>query len=210
MVKSYSKYTYEDLKKLGVTVQEKILFTEGLIAPVVPSDFLEQTLLRSTRRRKLKTEKAKSEFLIAPVLGEIEERNPDIAFYSGYNFDVDKSQGLAGFCDYLFSFEALSPIIEAPVFCVVEAKNENLETGIPQCIAEMYAAQTFNAARGRTVSPIFGATTFGWQWKFHKLENKTAISDINIYNLNQLPQLLGVLQHIVDSVRLQVPPISPI
>ncbi|MDZ7879118.1 MAG: hypothetical protein U5L45_15655 [Saprospiraceae bacterium] len=82
-------------------------------------------------RKNLGSEKAKSEFLIAPVIAEIAERNVDsISFYSGYQFDVDKSKGLKGFCDFIISAEPEAFIISAPVLCVVEAKNENLDAGL--------------------------------------------------------------------------------
>jgi hypothetical protein len=34
--------------------------------------------------------------------------------------------------------------IEVPVVAIVEAKNENINRGIAQCLAEMVAAQRFN------------------------------------------------------------------
>jgi hypothetical protein len=196
MPKSYSKFTYDDIKQLGIRVEEKSIFSNNMPPSVQPSNYLLETLKRN-QRRKLKTEKAKSEFIIAPILGEIEEANADIAFYSGYNFDVDKERGLVGFCDYLFTYEPLSPVIEAPVFCVVEAKNDNLETGIPQCIAEMFAAQMFNQKNNQPLKTVYGATTFGLQWRFHRLDKNIATSDTDTYYLNTLPQLLGILQFIV-------------
>ena len=147
MPKSYSKFTYEDLTALSIKVREHKLFDQ--IKEIEPSDFLKESL-RKNLRRNLRTEKAKSELIIAPILNELEDTNGNIfGYYSGYNFDVDKSLGLRGFCDFILSFEPDSPIIEAPVFCVVEAKNDNLDSGVPQCIAEMYAAQIFNENRDR-------------------------------------------------------------
>ncbi|MEY4905434.1 MAG: hypothetical protein RLZZ292_3249, partial [Bacteroidota bacterium] len=197
MPTSYSKFTYADLVALGIKVQDKPIFLTP-IPEVQPTEWL-VTSLAKNRRRKLKTEKAKSEFAIAPVLDEIEERNVDIvACYSGYIFDVDKPKGLKGFCDFLMTFEPNSPYVDAPVFCIVEAKNDNLDNGTAQCIAEMYAAQLFNQRKGKDIPIIYGATTFGFQWKFHQLEGIVATSDVDIYYLNELPKLLGVLQHIVN------------
>jgi hypothetical protein len=34
--------------------------------------------------------------------------------------------------------------IKAPVIALVEAKNDNLQSGLGQCMAEMIAAQIFN------------------------------------------------------------------
>jgi hypothetical protein len=202
MPASYSKFTFDDLSALKITVEEGQVFPKPIL-PVEASDFLLKELERN-RRRKLRSEKAKSEFLISPILGEIEERNPTVfAFYSGYNFTVDKEKGLKGFCDYIFSLNPKSLVIEAPVFSVVEAKNDNLDDGVPQCVAELYAASIFNARKGTDIPVLYGATTFGFEWKFIRFENMTAIVDTKIYFLNQLPELLGVLQHIIDVQKIK-------
>ncbi len=196
MPKSYSQFTYEDLMTLNVKVRERKLFDQ--INPIEASDFL-KSLLEKNLLRNLRTEKAKSELIISPILNELEDRNNNLfGYYSGYNFDVDKKLGLKGFCDFILSFEPDSPIIEAPAFCIVEAKNDNLDTGVPQCVAEMYAAQIFNKKRGIDSPFIFGAVTFGFEWKFLRLENNLALLDTDIYYLVRLPELLGVLQQVVN------------
>ena len=39
--------------------------------------------------------------------------------------------------------------IEVPVVAIVEAKNDNLKSGLGQCMAEMVAACLFNQQKGR-------------------------------------------------------------
>jgi hypothetical protein len=74
---------------------------------------------------------------------------------------------LKGLCDYIFTFSLDTPIIiTSPVFSIVEAKNDNLANGIPQCIAELYAADIFNQRHGQILPTLYGATTFGLQWQF--------------------------------------------
>ena len=198
MPTSYSKFTLDDFPSLGISVKEGTVFDKAAIAPIEPSDALVKTLDKN-RMKKLRSEKAKCEYLITPILSEIEERNsPNVAVFSGYSFDVDKAKGLKGFCDYVLSFEAQALNIEAPVFSVVEAKNENLYTGVPQCIAELYAASIFNARKNKHLPVIYGASTFGLQWKFIRFSDMEAVVDYEIYYINELPKLLGVLQHIVN------------
>ncbi len=198
MPTSYSKFTLDDFPSLGISIKEGNVFDKAAIAPIEPSDALVKTLDKN-RMKKLRSEKAKCEYLITPILSEIEERNaPDLAVFSGYNFDVDKAKGLKGFCDYVLSFEAQALSIEAPVFSVVEAKNENLYAGVPQCIAELYAASIFNARKNKHLPVIYGASTFGLQWKFIRFSDMEAVVDYEIYYINELPKLLGVLQHIVN------------
>jgi hypothetical protein len=199
MPKSYSQFDYDDLKELGLQVGEKAFMHELKYAPIKPSEYLKTTLERNMRR-KLRSEKAKSEFLISPVLSELEELNlQKFAFYSGYKFNVEPKQGLSGFCDFVLSFEPTAFRIEAPVFCIVESKNENLEGGIPQCVAELYAAQIFNNRAGKPRPILYGAVTFGHEWKFIRFMDKEAQVDTSIFYLNQLDQILGIMQYIVDN-----------
>ena len=196
MPRFYSQFSYDDLDNLHIAIRIVALF--GECAPVEPSDFLKQTLAINTKQA-LTTEKAKSEFIIAPVLFEIARKNKDrVSFFSGYNFDVDKSLGLKGFCDFIFTKYPASTIIKEPIFCVVEAKNDNIEKGVPQCVAEMYAAKLFNEQKNNSIDDIYGCVTFGYQWLFLQLKNDIILRDERTYLLNELPHILGILQHIVD------------
>ena len=199
MPKSYSAFNYEDLKMLGLKVIADPLFIGVTIPPVAPSDFLLKILERNARQN-MRSEKAKSEFIISPILTELHAFNQDkFAFYSGYKFSVDLKLGLTGFCDFILSLEPKAVTIEAPVFFVVESKNDNLDSGIAQCIAEMYAAQLFNQKQGRARPVIYGAVTLGLEWKFIQLIGTVATIDANVFYLNQLPEILGTLQYIINN-----------
>jgi len=49
--------------------------------------------------------------------------------------------------------------VEAPAIVIVEAKKSDIKSGIGQCIAEMVAAQRFNAAKGKPVTSTYGVIT---------------------------------------------------
>jgi hypothetical protein len=165
---------------------------------VEPSDLLKETLKRHLRM-PLSSEKAKCEFIITPILSDIIERNIDrITYFSGYNFNVAKELGLKGRCDYLLTYVPNSPRIEAPVLAVVVAKNDNLDEGIAQCIAQMFALRMFNEKKGKPTPVVYGAVTFGLEWQFLRLENQLVHLDTNIFYIKELPQILGILQWIVD------------
>ena len=70
--------------------------------------------------------------------------------------------------------------ISCPVITLVEAKNENIKGGLGQCIAEMIAAQRFNA-RSENSLPIYGVVTTGKIWKFLRLEERTLWIDQEDY-----------------------------
>jgi hypothetical protein len=96
------------------------------------------------------TEKARSEFLIAPILMEARRlRHGAVSLFSGAELNVDASRGLNGFCDFVLSGSATQTELDAPLITIVEAKNENIRAGVPQCAAEMFAAQLFNERRGQ-------------------------------------------------------------
>ena len=88
--KSYSKFQYADLWDLGLRTEIKSLFDAKNLKKVAPSDWLLQTL-EIHRPISLATEKAKSEFIITPILAELRSRNASIfAIYSGFNFNIDE------------------------------------------------------------------------------------------------------------------------
>jgi hypothetical protein len=195
MATSYSKFTYDDLEKLGIPVEQTNWLPRP--SPIEPSEWLKVTLAKNMDL-PIASEKAKRELIIAPILTELVERsNKRVTYFSGYNFDVDKSLGLKGRCDFIVSQRPRAPRIEAPIFSIVEAKNDNLDLGVPQCIAEMYAALLFNQKRNQPIKTIYGAVTFGLAWQFLRLEDKTALLDMEVYYFSELPLILNILNQIM-------------
>ncbi len=150
--------------------------------------------------QRAKSEKAKSELLVSPVLVEVRRSvNNQIELFSGEEFNVDKDQGLNGFCDFLFSKSTVPYIIKAPVIMLVEAKKGELDLGLGQCIAEMIAAQIFNAKAGQNISTIYGCVTSGKLWQFLKLTDKNVTIDINEYYVTPVDRILGILKWMVEN-----------
>jgi hypothetical protein len=150
--------------------------------------------------QRAKSEKAKSELLVSPILVEVRRLvNNQIELFSGEEFNVDKEQGLNGFCDFLFSRSTVPYIIKAPVMMLVEAKKGELDVGLGQCVAEMIAAQMFNIREGKEISAIYGCVTSGKLWQFLKLEGKDITIDINEYYVTPVERILGILKWMVDS-----------
>lgn len=201
--KSYSKYTFENLKVLGLKTEIVDLFRGIDITSVEPSAWLKETLFRGSSF-SLNTEKAKSEFIIAPLLNELYQNNNTIfSVYSGFNFNVDPERGLQGFCDFLLAKLPLNVIPDTPIIVVVEAKlNDSLTAAVPQCAAEMYATRLWNEKRGETTQIIYGVITTGNVWQFLRLQNGMTIEiDKKEYSLTQLDLLLGVWQHIINDFK---------
>ena len=93
----------------------------------------------------INTEKARSELLFAPILLEVRRHlQYQISLFSGVDFNVAPEKGLAGFCDFILSRSTERYFIVSPVVTIVEAKNENIKSGLRQCVAEMMVAQIAN------------------------------------------------------------------
>ncbi|WP_353734901.1 MULTISPECIES: hypothetical protein [unclassified Okeania] len=108
--------------------------------------------------------------IIAPILIEFRKiLNNQISLFSGTEFNVDTARGLNSTCDFLISLYPEQLFLKSPVFAIVEAKKENLNAGLGQCLPEMIAAQIFNQQQGNQISTIYGVVTTGNIWKFLQL-----------------------------------------
>jgi len=142
----------------------------------------------------INTEKARSEMIISPILLELRRKlNNEISLFSGVDFNVDNQQGLNGFCDFLISLSKEQLFVRAPVITLVESKNENLKSGLAQCIAEMLAAQLFNEQKQNQIKIVYGAVTIGTIWQFLKLEDKVVSIDLTEYYIKDVKKILGIL-----------------
>ena len=211
---AYSEFTTLEkvLNAFNLEVEEnQDLF--GNVEPVLPSDYIQQTLQEYLPlATAINTEKARAEFLIAPVLAELRRQTYyQISLFSGTEFNVDPGRGLTGFCDYLVSHSQEQYFIKAPVITIVEAKNENIKGGLGQCIAEMVAAQLFNQQGAIPINNIYGVVSTGTVWKFLLLQEKTIAIDSQEYYINQLGNLLGIMMLPFEPiVRSVVKPIGKI
>jgi hypothetical protein len=149
---------------------------------------------------EINSEKARSEMIVAPILIEIKRQSqPPISLFSGKEFNVDPEKGLSDFCDFLISLSPEQLFIKAPVIALVEAKNDNIELGLGQCVAEMLAAQIFNQRKGNQIQKVYGVVTTGSIWKFLRLQDKLVEIDISEYFLNQVEKIVGILMNFIAS-----------
>jgi hypothetical protein len=195
---AYSDFTFAKLKKRFKITQESVYLFEGIsIAPIVPSAKLLDDL-KEAEQMPMLTEKAKSEYLIAPFVKDLKRRHPNLSIFSGYSLNIDVDNELNGAPDFIISKRPRIVEIEAPIFCIMETKNKTVEEGYAQCAAEMYAACLFNEQMSEPVTAIYGAVTNGFDWVFLKYENLNVQIDMNRYYLGNLPQLLGVMDYIIE------------
>jgi len=194
----YSDFTLEQvLENFSLSLVEQDLFPISI--DVHPSPWLRETLAKGRKfALTASSEKAKSEFIIAPILLEVEGNYPEqIGIYSGKNLDVERLQGLAGECDFIIGKGGITAIISTPIIAIVEAKRDNLENGLGQCAAQMYAAILYNQKHGENMAKVYGCVTTGNLWQFMKLENNLISIDRNIIYLNELDQILSCFSDII-------------
>ena len=193
---SYSDFKdLDSLNSLGITMIESV---QNLIAslPIEPSLFLIEALKRFVPlATAINTEKARSEYIIAPILSEIAFLNSQVSLFSGRNFNVDASRGLTGFCDFILTRNPDKLVIKAPVVVIVEAKNENINDGLAQCIASMYAAQIINQKnQEENIKTVYGTVTTGQVWRFLSIDKTQLVKvDLNERYLTPINELLGIL-----------------
>lgn len=198
---SYSDFTLTDVKeKLGLSLMERVsLFTQ--IKDFDYSDHLKETLKYNVPlATSINTEKARSELIVTPVLVEvIKILHPKISLFSGIEFNVDKSRGLNGVCDYIISLSPEQLLLEAPIITIVEAKNDNLKTGLGQCISEMLAAKLYNQNKHLEIESIYGVITTGSLWSFLKLTEQNVWIDIDEYHISSVAKIIGILSSMINA-----------
>jgi hypothetical protein len=192
---AYSDFTVGKVKQaFGLSTIEGDRFLPEIV-PFQPSQVLVEFLAEAfPLASMLKSEKAKSEFLISPILLEVRKQlDHKISLFSGEDFTVNPEAGLSGVCDFLISQSTEQLEIEAPVIVIVEAKKADINSGMGQCMAEMVAAQQFNQNAGRSPATIYGCVSSGILWRFLKLEGQQVTIDVEDYSLKPLENLLGML-----------------
>ena len=197
---AYSSFT---LSQVSRTFQLETVRRPGIFAdiePVAPSEHLTAALERKLPfALAMGTEKAKSELIVADILVELCLHFADrVSLFSGIDFNVDAANGLMGVCDFLVSLSPQAFEVEAPAIILVEAKRDSLTDGLGQCVAEMVAAQRFNADAGNDIPCVYGATTSGTEWFFLKLEGQTLSIDLGVYPIERCDKILGILTSMVS------------
>ena len=148
---------------------------------------------------EINSDKARSELIVVPILVELKKLLPErMSLFSGREFNVDPTRGLSGYCDFLISRSPEQLVIESPVIALVEAKNDNIQSGLGQCMAETIAAQIFNQRQENDIQTIYRVVTTGSIWKFFKLEGTAIEIDTSGYFINNVAKILGILINFIE------------
>lgn len=200
---AYGDFTLERARDtFALELDEDVeLFPEPAEHPV--SELLQDTLRENVPlATAIHTEKARSELIVAPVLVEVRRiTRHGISLFSGIDFNVAPEKGLNGICDFILAGSPTQLVLSAPLMTVVEAKNDNLKSGLGQCVAEMVAARLFNQRHGGGPETIHGAVTTGSLWRFLRLVGPRILIDRTELFLDPVERIVGTLLECVGGVR---------
>jgi len=197
---AYSDYTLSEIKEKF----QLIIEAETNLFPDVREEKISDSLSEILKENiplalAIHTEKARSEMIVTPVLIELRKvLNHRISLFSGVEFNVDKEKGLNGVCDYIISLSKEQLYVSSPVISIVEAKNDNIKSGLAQCAAEMIASGMFNEQKGNQIKTMYGIVTTGSIWRFLKLDDSLYI-DVKEYYIEQLGKIMGIMLQIINS-----------
>jgi hypothetical protein len=189
---AYNDFSLEKAEKiLGVTVQPDDLFDAP--APLAMPDWLRESLTKGMDLA-LVSEKARSEFIVSPILLASRELSHNaIAIYSGQRLDVQPEQGLVGECDFILTVSPPVPVLRSPVVTIVEAKKNDIE--------QMVGARIFNEREGHAVRQVFGCVTTGEAWQFLRLEGPIVALARKRYYIDNIGLVLAVWQAVIAACR---------
>jgi hypothetical protein len=142
------------------------------------------------------------ENLIYPVLKEVWKKyKTKLTIWSHQSFNYDEK--LSGFPEYIIAKRSSlgKVVFDKPYFILVEAKQDNFETGWAQCLAEMIAARGLNQEDNII---IFGIVSNGNTWQFGKLERDIFTLNTTFYTIQELDKLFAAVNFVFQQCELQL------
>lgn len=199
---AYSDFSIEELKvKFNIKIYEEFkLFHE--VQSYKISELLRGILEDNVPLAlAIDTEKARSEFIIAPILAQYRKLFKEkLSLFSGIDFNIEPESGLNGVCDFIITYSKEQLYLDTPVLIIVEAKNDRIKNGIPQCLAEMIGAQKLNKQKKNDIDAIYGVVSTGSLWRFMKLVNTEVYIDEDEYHIKDIEKIFGILVNIEESL----------
>jgi hypothetical protein len=189
--KNFSSFTAaEAFKQLDLTD----LIPWALKAePVQPSGFFKERLQRLEKMFDLQSYEESKKLLIDALCEEAMVTTENLKIWKGAQLDSDIT---AGYVDYLIAER--KRYLDIPMLCIIEAKKDDFEQGLAQCLVEMQACQWQNRQAERDID-ILGIVTNGKTWQFYKLTTTSQVYETDAYSMGDMEHLLGLIRHIFQT-----------
>ncbi len=154
---------------------------------VAPSEFFQQRL-QKLQRFDLRASEESKKLLIDAILEEGIDGFSHLKIWKGANLETET---VGGHVNYLVKEDKY--YLQAPFLCVMEAKKDDFEQGLAQCLVEMQACLWSNRQMGQEIT-VFGIVTNGEGWKFYRLVPTGAVEETNLYSMQNIEAILGALK----------------
>jgi hypothetical protein len=185
--KEFSRFTLaESLALLGLDTLNEWL---PEVPTVEPSAFHRERMQRLRVFDTSLSEMAK-QLLIEAVFEEALQSFPALKVFKIVPL---RSAAAGGFVDYLIAPNRTLP--QVPLLCVAEAKKDDFERGLAQCLAELHVCAAKNTEAGHAVV-VYGIISNGQGWQFLRRDLDGSVAVTPLYALTDLPRLLGILRSI--------------
>ena len=196
---SYSSFTLASFcRTFQMAVRDHALFES--VGTLDPKPWLQQAL-EAGQDLAVTSEKARSEFIVAPILMTCRMvLGHDLRVFSGATLDADVERGLNGECDFILARSESSHVFRAPLMVILEAKKHDIEEGLGQCAAQMLGARAFNEKEGKPVPYVYGCVTNGEAWQFVKLQDDELLIHPERLPIQELPKILWFLVECIRDV----------
>jgi hypothetical protein len=186
--KSFSRFRYADaFKQLSIKHLNRWDLNVQLIPP---SDFLQTRLQRIEKVFDLRSCEESKKLVIDAFVEEGLLGFSSLKAWKGANLESD---ALCGEVDYLVAEN--KAYLEAPILCIIEAKKDDFEQGLAQCLVEMQACQWTNQQIGKLID-IFGIVTNADAWRFYTLTAQGQVWETLAYGIHDQAEILGALHEI--------------
>ena len=200
-LKEGKRYTFNDYFYFN-SPQEDIANEFGYQFETRPIEFVKKDTVAISDIKKLQTtfyenlpkitltsERAKRDFMIAPLLWEI-IRHIKAKIKVEYPIDIDEKLG--GSLDYL--------VQSTQAIVIIEAKKGELEKGFNQLIVELIAMDKYQES---TSTFLYGAVSIGELWRFGRLhcDTKQIVKDLHTYRVPEdLEDIFSIIAGILEPV----------
>lgn len=160
--------------------------------PQLPSDYYLETIKRLRANFDVLLSESAKLLLIDAALLEVIQDFPHLKIWKEAALQTDS---LTGIVDYLIAPQG--KVYQTPLLCVIEAKKDDFEKGLAQCLIEMYACLLFNQPQHQF--PIYGIVTNASLWQFYYLDLDKNCYESPAYSESQIADILGILHKILTA-----------
>lgn len=193
--RNFSSFSYaEAYQQLGIkTIDSWTIEAQ----PKMPSVFFNQRLARLSELFDLSNYEESKKLIIDAICEEAIYGLNHLKIWKGAKIESDC---LTGHADYVVAER--KDYFDRPLLCVIEAKKDDFEQGLAQCLVEMQACQWQNRQPDNYSQPIsttadtFGIISNGNTWRFCKLTPSGGVHQTLDYSTTMMDVLLGQLRYI--------------